>query len=83
MLTSHTAAPRLPRGVRAREAAAVGAAAGLVGWAIALGHPWAELAAAVVLVFAVAARARWHALRLSSSFLVIELPILLLLFLDV
>ena len=83
MLTSHTATPRLPRGFRARETAAVAAAAGLVGWAIALGHSWAELAAAAVLVFAVATRVRWHALRLSSSFLVIELPILLLLFLDV
>src|SRR5919109_2086740 len=83
MLTGHTATPRLPHGVRAREAAAVAAAAGLVGWAIALGHQWAELAAAVVLVFAAAARARWHAVRLSSSFLVVELPILLLLFLDV
>jgi O-antigen ligase len=83
MLTGHTATPRLSHGVRPREAAAVAASAGLVGWAIALGHPWAELAAAVVLVFAVAARARWRAVRLSSSFLVVELPILLLLFLDV
>jgi O-antigen ligase len=83
VLTGHTAAPRFPRGLRAREAAAAAASAGLVGWAIALGHPWAELATAAVLVFAVAARARWHAVRLSSSFLVIELPVLLLLFLDV
>jgi hypothetical protein len=57
--------------------------AALTGWAIVLGHPWAELATAAVLLFAVAAPARWRAVRLSSSFLVIELPILLLLFLDV
>lgn len=83
MLTGQTAAPRPFGGVRAREAAAVAVSAALIGWAIVLGHPWAELAAAAVLVFAVAARARWHAVRLSSSFLVIELPILLLVFLDV
>jgi len=83
VLTGQTAAPRPFGGVRAREAAAVAVSAALIGWAIVLGHPWAELAAAAVLVFAVAARARWHAVRLSSSFLVIELPILLLVFLDV
>ena len=83
MLTGHTTAPRLARVVRVREAAAVAAVAGVVGWAIALGRPWTELAAAAVLLLAAAARARWNALRLSSSFLVVELPILLLLFLDV
>jgi O-antigen ligase len=61
----------------------VGVSAALVAWAIVLGHPWVELAATTMLVFAVAARARWGAVRLSSSFLVVELPILLLLLLDV
>ncbi|HYY05395.1 MAG TPA: hypothetical protein VE997_02370, partial [Candidatus Limnocylindria bacterium] len=83
MLTSQTAAPRPLGGVRTRQAAAVSVSAALIGWAIVLGHPWAELVAAALLLFAVAAPARWRAVHLSSSFLVIELPILLLLFLDV
>jgi O-antigen ligase len=82
VLVARTAAPRLSRGVSLRAAGAV-AVSGGVGCAIAVGGPWAELAAAGVLVSAVAVRARSHALRLSSSFVVVELPILLLLFLDV
>jgi O-antigen ligase len=83
VLTSHAPAPRPLGGVRTSEAAVIGTFAALVGWAIVLGHPWAELVAAAVLLFAVAAPARWRAVRLGSSFLAIELPILLLLFLDV
>jgi O-antigen ligase len=81
-MTSRTAAPRPAGAVPAGEAATVAVSAALVGWALVLGHPWAELAAAAVLLFAAAARTR-RAVRLSSSFLVVELPVLLLLFLDV
>ena len=83
MLTSHAPAPRPLGGIRTSEAAVIGASAALVGWAIVLGHPWAELVAAALLLFAAAASARRRAVRLSSSFLVVELPVLLLLFLDV
>jgi O-antigen ligase len=82
VLTGHTAAPRFSRGFYAREAVTVGVAAAVVGWAIVLGHPWAEVATAAVLVLA-AAVTRRQAIRLSSSFLVVELPVLLLLVLDV
>jgi O-antigen ligase len=81
-MTSRTAAPRPAGAVPAGEAATVAVSAALVGWALVLGHPWAELAAAAVLLFAAAARTR-RAVRLSSTFLVVELPVLLLLFLDV
>lgn len=71
------------RGAPLQEAAAVAAAAGFVGWAVVLGRPWTELAAAAVLVVAASTLVRVRALRLGRGFVVVELPILLLLLLDV